>query len=167
MSSAAPHRLGRAIWAVMGTVASVVLFAMMALTFADVVARYLFNAPLPGSFELTELMMVLLIFAGLPLVSRNDKHVTIDLIDNFVSVRARRALTGVAHFLVALVLLYLAWLVWGRAERVASYGDMTTVLQIQLGPFVYLMAALIFATALVHLAKAFRPPAEHGPAATL
>jgi len=45
---------------------------MMVLTFVDVVGRYLLNRPLRGAFELTELGLVVLIFAGLPLVSHAD-----------------------------------------------------------------------------------------------
>ena len=67
--------------AALGIAASVILFLMMLLTFVDVVARYLFNWPLRGGFELTELMLLVLIFAGLPLVSHADEHVTMDFID--------------------------------------------------------------------------------------
>ena len=49
--------------------AAAILFAMMVLTTVDVVARYVFNRPLRGAFEITELLLVVLIFAGLPLVS--------------------------------------------------------------------------------------------------
>jgi TRAP-type C4-dicarboxylate transport system permease small subunit len=64
--------------AVLGVAASAILFSMMLLTFVDVVARYLFNFPLRGGFEVTELMLLVLIFAGLPLVSHADEHVTMD-----------------------------------------------------------------------------------------
>ncbi len=60
-------------------------FAMMLLTFVDVVARYVFNRPLRGAFEVTELMLLVLIFAGLPLVSYADEHVTMDFIDRVLA----------------------------------------------------------------------------------
>ena len=67
------------------------LFLMMLLTFADVVARYLINRPIRGGFELTELTLLVLIFAGLPLVSHADEHVTMDFIDRLLPPRARVA----------------------------------------------------------------------------
>ena len=70
-------------------VAGGLLFAMMTLTFVDVVLRYFFNAPIKGGFEVTELMMAVLIFAGLPLVSRKNEHVTIDAFDRFFPARVR------------------------------------------------------------------------------
>ena len=58
--------------AVLGMAASAILFVLMLVTFVDVVSRYLFNWPLRGAFEVTELMLLVLIFAGLPLVSHAD-----------------------------------------------------------------------------------------------
>jgi TRAP-type C4-dicarboxylate transport system permease small subunit len=38
-----------------------------------------------GAFEITELLLLTLIFAGLPLASRADEHVTLDFIDMVLS----------------------------------------------------------------------------------
>ena len=61
--------------AVLGVAASRCSSCLMLITFVDVVSRYLFNLPLRGGFEATELMLLVLIFAGLPLVSHADEHV--------------------------------------------------------------------------------------------
>ena len=76
--------------ALLGVVASCILLAMMFLTVVDVVARYAFSRPLRGAFEVTELMLLVLIFAGLPLVSFSDEHATMDFIDRLLGVRAQR-----------------------------------------------------------------------------
>jgi TRAP-type C4-dicarboxylate transport system permease small subunit len=65
----------------LGAAAAVLLFGLMLITTADVIGRYIFNWPLRGAFEITELLLLALIFAGLPLVSRADEHVTLDFID--------------------------------------------------------------------------------------
>ena len=54
---------------VCGTLAGVALFGIMALTFFDVGGRKLLSNSITGSLELTELMMVIVIFGALPLVS--------------------------------------------------------------------------------------------------
>ncbi len=131
------------------------LFGMMMLTFVDVIMRYLFNASLRGAFEITELLMVMLIYAGLPMVSRHDLHVTTDLIDHFLSVRVRRAFGIVTNFACAAVLFGASWIIWLKAARAARLGDTTAALHIALAPYVYLMCALIFITAVIHLVKAF------------
>ncbi len=130
---------------------------MMALTFADVVARYLLNRPIRGAFEVTELTLLVLIFAGLPLVSHADEHVTMDFIDRVLPAAARRVLVRVVHALCAALMFFLTWQVWIKASRIASYGDTTDVLRIAVGPFVYFMAAMIGLAGLVHLFKVFLP----------
>jgi TRAP-type C4-dicarboxylate transport system permease small subunit len=130
---------------------------MMALTFVDVVARYLLNRPIRGGFEVTELALLVLIFAGLPLVSHADEHVTMDFIDRMLPRRIGDAWMRVIHAACAAIFLFLAWQIWIKAGRIASYGDTTDVLLITVGPFVYFMAAMILLTALVHVLKVFLP----------
>jgi TRAP-type transport system small permease protein len=141
--------------AVLGIAASALLLMMMVLTFADVVARYLINHPIRGAFEITELTLLMLIFAGLPLVSHADEHVTMDFIDRILPPRARMAWTRVMHGVCAAIMLFLAWQVWIKAARIAGYADTTDVLRITLGPFVYFMALMIALTGAVHVLKIF------------
>jgi hypothetical protein len=61
---------------VLGLVAAALLFGLMMLTAVDVVSRYIFNWPLRGAFELTELGLLVLIFAGLPLASRRGELIS-------------------------------------------------------------------------------------------
>lgn len=141
---------------VLGMIGASALFAMMLLTSADVVLRYAFDAPLQGAFELVELMLVVLIFSGLPLVSRNDKHVTADFIDRILSARGRRVIGVIAHSIFCAVLIGVSGLVWRTAGRLLEIGDTTQILRIKLAPFVYLMSVLIFVAGVVHLLKACR-----------
>jgi len=128
---------------------------MMALTFADVVARYLLNRPIRGGFEITELALLVLIFAGLPLVSHADEHVTMDFIDRVLPRRAGDVWMRVMHAACAAILLFLSWQIWIKAGRISEYADTTDVLRITIGPFVYFMAVMISLTGLVHALKIF------------
>jgi TRAP-type C4-dicarboxylate transport system permease small subunit len=130
--------------------------AMMCLTFVDVVARYGFNRPLRGAFEVTELMLLVLIFAGLPLVSHADEHVTMDFIDRVLAPRLGDLWQRMVHVLVAGIFFLLTWLVWLKADRVWSYRDATDVLRVVYGPFVYFMAVMIALAGLLHLFKALQ-----------
>jgi TRAP-type C4-dicarboxylate transport system permease small subunit len=152
--------------AVLGMAASALLFSLMLLTFADVVARYLFNRPIRGAFELTELTLLVLIFAGLPLVSHADEHVTMDFIDRMLPARALRVLVRVVHALCAAVFFFLTWQVLVKAGKIAGYGDTTDVLRILVGPFVYFMAAMIALSGLVHVFKTFLPGERRSAQAT-
>jgi TRAP-type C4-dicarboxylate transport system permease small subunit len=152
----APHfRWERRADAVLGVAASLILFCMMTLTFVDVVARYVFNRPLRGAFEVTELMLLVLIFAGLPLVTHAGEHVTMDLIDRLLGARARALMNRAVEFACAAIMFLLTWLMWRKAGTIAGYGDTTDVLRITVGPFVYFMTAMIGLSGLVHLFRAF------------
>ena len=144
---------GRRVEGVLGVASSLILLVMMALTFVDVVARYLFNRPLAGAFEVTELLLLVLIFAGLPLVTYADEHALMDFIDRPLGPRATRVLERLVQLLCAGVMALLAWLVWLKADRIWAYRDATDVLRIVYGPFVYFMAITIGLTAVIHLYK--------------
>src|SRR5258708_25169297 len=90
----------------LGISASVLLFGMMVLTFFDVVGRYLLNKPIRGAFEITELGLLVLIFAGLPLVSHADEHVTMDFIDRMLTDRLARAWIRVMHLICAAIMFF-------------------------------------------------------------
>ena len=151
--SAPAARWERRVEAILGAAASAILLAMMLLTFVDVVARYLFNRPVRGAFEVTELMLVVLIFAGLPLVSFADEHPLMDFIDRFLPPGARRLLERSVQALCAAVMFLLARLIWLKADRIWAYRDATDVLRIVYGPFVYFMALMIGLAAVMHLYK--------------
>ncbi|HET9489315.1 MAG TPA: TRAP transporter small permease [Methylomirabilota bacterium] len=152
--TASESRWERGADAVLGIAASILLMALMLLTVVDVMGRYVLNRPLAGAFEVTELLLVVLIFAGLPLVSYADGHVTMDFIDRLLPAATRRPLERGVHVVSATVLALLSRLVWLKADRIWAYRDATDVLRIVYGPFVYFMAIMIAVTGLIHLAKA-------------
>lgn len=156
------HRPDGGAWLdrLLGAAAALLLFCLMAVTTVDVIGRYIFNFPLRGGFEITELLLLTLIFAGLPLVSRADEHVTMDFIDQALGARGRRLLRRVVDLICGIIILALAWRVFIKAERIAGYGDTTDVLRIPVGPFVYFMALMVAATAVVHLVRAVLPSAD-------
>ena len=143
----------RRVEAILGAAASSILLAMMLLTFVDVVARYVFNRPVRGAFEVTELMLLVLIFAGLPLVSYADEHALMDFIDRLLGPRGQRAIQRAAQAACAGIMFLLARLVWLKADRISAYHDATDVLRILYGPFVYFMAVMIGLAGAIHLYK--------------
>jgi TRAP-type C4-dicarboxylate transport system permease small subunit len=152
--SGSEHPWKRRAEALLGVAASAILLGMMLLTVVDVVARYVFNRPLRGAFEVTELLLVVLIFAGLPLVSFSNEHAVMDFIDRLLGGRALRALERAVQAASTALMLGLAWLMWGKADRIWAYRDATDVLRILYGPFVYFMAVMLAVAAVVHAYKA-------------
>lgn len=151
------HKWERQADAVLGLAACVLLFGMMLLTFVDVIGRYLLNRPIRGGFEITELALLVLIFAGLPLVSHADEHVTMDFIDRILPASIATLWQRTMHGICAALMFFIAWQVWLKAGKISSYGDTTDVLRIAIGPFVYFMTIMIGLTGIVHVIKIFSP----------
>ena len=153
----------RALDTLCGVLAAVALFGIMWLTLVDVGGRKLLSTSVPGSLELTELMMVAVIFSALPLVALRGEHVVFDSIDPLLSQRMRRVQGVVVDGLCVLLLAGMAWLMWLKAGQMASYGDTTAQLKIPQPPFVYAMSVLCGVTALVHGLLMVEPVSHHHP----
>ena len=154
MTTSEQHWKGNAD-ALLGGAASAILLAMMLLTVVDVVARYVFSRPLRGAFEITELMLLVLIFAGLPLVSFADEHAVMDFIDRLLGPRSQGWLERSVQLVNAAFMFLLMWLVWLKANRIWGYRDTTDVLRIVYGPFVYFMAVTLALAGVIHVYKTF------------
>lgn len=118
-------------------VGGVMLMVMMGLTVADVIGRYVFNSPVLGAAELTELLLAATIFLGLPLVSLGQDHVTVDLFTDKLprwTKPYRLALTGLFS---GVVLAVVAWRLWINADQIASYAGSTNSLRIPVAPLGY------------------------------
>jgi TRAP-type C4-dicarboxylate transport system permease small subunit len=144
-----------------GLLAAVALFAIMALTLVDVSGRKLLSESVPGSLELTELLMVVVIFAGLPLVSLKGEHVVFDSLDPWIPRGLRRLQHALVDLLCVAALGGLAWLMWTKGADMASYGDTTAQLKLSLAPFVKVMSGLIAVTAFVHALLMVAPVGHH------
>ena len=143
-----------------GLLCASALFAIMALTFFDVGGRKLLGNSIPGSLELTELLMVVVIFAGMPLVSQRGEHVVFDSLDSYLPESVRKAQLAVVHLLCASAMLSLAWLMWRTGGQFLESGETTAQLKLLKAPFIYGMGVLCGVTGLVHIGQIFKPAAE-------
>ncbi len=134
---------------VLGFLAALVLMLLMIITFIDVLGRYLFSAPLPGAFELTEIMMAMLIFAGLPLVSRANQHVTVNLIVGILSPIILHLQRLITQAIMAVVLAVMAWRMWIKAEEMLEQGDETAYLLLPIAPVAFFMTLMMAVSTLI------------------
>jgi len=138
-----------------------VLAALMLLTCVDVAGRYLFNSPVYGAFELTEMMLAALIFAALPLVSLRNDHVTVDLFDPVTPDWLLRVQHVAACLIGFACTAYLAWRLWIRAGNLLAAGETTAQLKLTIAWLAYGMAALMAISAVAMLVLALRRPRRH------
>jgi TRAP-type C4-dicarboxylate transport system permease small subunit len=141
--------LARALVAVAGGA----LLALMTLTFVDVLGRKLFVA-VPGALEMSEMLMVIVLFAGLPLVAWHAEHVCFELVDQLYRGRAAAWSRMFMDGFCAVVFGALALACWGFAGRTMDDGELTVYLRWPIGWLVYLIAAMVGIAALMHALRA-------------
>jgi TRAP-type C4-dicarboxylate transport system permease small subunit len=145
-----------------GLLAAVALFAIMALTFFDVIGRKALDHSIKGSLELTELLMVVVIFAALPLVSERGEHVVFDSMDSYLPQWVLRVQSAFIDAVCGVVLLLLAWLMWRTGGEFMQSGETTAQLLILKAPFIYGMAVMCAITGLIHFWLIANPAEQLG-----
>lgn len=137
----------------LGLAIAATLFSMMWITFVDVVGRYVFNRPLQGAYEITELSLAVLVFGGLPLVTARREHVATPLFDSLLHGLARRLKELAVDLSGIVACAVLAWRLWLQAGMTASLHTQSQVLHVPMAPFVYFMAITSAISALVLLLR--------------
>lgn len=140
------------------TAMAILLLAMVALTFADVIGRRLFAAPVYGAHDLTEHLMALVVFTGLPLVTAAGAHLTIDLFDRLVGHRRMAWWRVLTAMLVVAVLALVAWLFLRHGLNAGRISEVSQALRAPRAPLYFVMAASCALSAIAALAVALTGP---------
>lgn len=132
-------------------IAGFFLIAMMLLTGLDVALRYFLNKPIPGSFELIQYMMPMVVTFGMAQCTLNKKHVRIDLVTSLLPNRIQQFLKSVSYLVMFVVFVMLSWQSFVRANGMLASGQYTEVLYMPIYPFVYTVSLGCAALSLVSL----------------
>lgn len=124
------------------------LVVLMLITCIDVVGRWLFNKPLTGSTELTEVGLAIVVFGALPFVCWRENNIVVDILDSRFSRLITKVRSILIHIISALCLAFLGQRLFVLANRSLSYGEVTEHLAIPLGWSISFMAIFCWLTAL-------------------
>lgn len=146
----APTRAERAL----AGVAIVGLFAMAALITLNVVSRWIGRAIVPDDIQLVKELMVLVILLPLGVVTAAREHISVDLLTEGASPRARRLLDLLAH-LVGLVLAglitFAAWRNATDAWAKQDYYSGVLNIPMWIGHFAFVFGCGVFLLRLIAL----------------
>ena len=113
------------------------LCIMMLMTVADVLLRKFSNRSVTGALEITELLMVLIVFGALARCEINDGHIRIDFVLKRFSPRIRIGIDAATQFLCFLFFTAMSWAAIRHAATMKMWGEVTLDLQLPVYPFVY------------------------------
>lgn len=122
-----------------GYLGSIALFGMMVLTTIDVTGRYLFNSPLMGAFEITEYLVLILVFSFLGNSQSYKVHVSVDLFFQKFSKKVRLIAELFNHIACFAFTALIGWMSFLKALELKEVGEASPNLQIPDYPFVYFL----------------------------
>lgn len=136
-------------------ISATTILAMMVLTGIDVLGRYVFSAPVPGAFELTEFGMAIAVFSALPIVSLQRKHITADLLTGSLNRYLQKAQRVFCDSCGFCFFAFVAWRLWLQAGQTMEYGTTAGLLELPLAPLSYFAAVLSAVNAAIFIAHIF------------
>jgi C4-dicarboxylate transporter DctQ subunit len=105
-------------------ISAVCVLILMVLVIADVFGRYLFNSPVPMTYEVGSFLMVFVVFLGLAYTQRMGAHIRVEVFTLRLSSRVRAILDIVASVLGLLLYITIAYqsFIWAWASwQVGDY----------------------------------------------
>lgn len=94
---------------ILGAAGAGVLFALMLITGIDVIGRYVFQRPLTGAYELSELAMASVVLLGWAYTQAEKAHVDIDLVYKRLPSAVRRFLDILIPLFGLALFVFIAW----------------------------------------------------------
>ena len=113
--------------------------AMMLLTAADVCGRYFFNAPVLGAYEITEYLMMIMVFSFLAFAQSQNAHISVDIVFDRLPPKVRFALERLNHLICLVMLGLVTYMGVHRVLDIIKSGASSTLLKIPDYPFAIFM----------------------------
>ncbi|MFQ6547631.1 TRAP transporter small permease [Aestuariibius sp. 2305UL40-4] len=131
------------------TLSAICLIALMCLTVAEVIGRYVFNSPIFGRQDIAQILLACSIFLAFPVVTLRGEQIDVDLLDGFFSKGAAFWRDRMIGLLMTVALLTMGYWLYLRGARFQERGTTSELLFLPEYPLVYFIAATVFATGVI------------------
>ncbi|MEQ5778519.1 TRAP transporter small permease [Thalassospira sp. NFXS8] len=138
-----------------GRIATAVLMtALMAITFTDVVGRQ-FGHPIAFAFEFTQMTVGAMFYIGLPLVTMRGEHIAVDLVPIRPNGPVGIVVVAMVDLLCAFLVAIVARQLWQQAQTLDMFNTVMMFTRWPLAPIVRAMAVMAALTSLICLLQGF------------
>lgn len=117
------------------------VFSMMFLSVGDALLRSLFDAPIFGANDYTQIILSVAVSISLPLCVLAGRVIAIDTLVALLSAGLRRPVDMAVSLAGAVMMAYLAWRALLNAREAARFAETTLLLQLPLDVSYYALAA--------------------------
>lgn len=125
-------------------IAALATIFLIILTVSDVFLRFAFNKPIDGTFELTEYLMVIIVFLSFPWATIRGVHVRVDLLTGRFSKRKQAVLYGISCALSMLITFWFGWYTYPEAMYAYDLQFKSDMLNIPSYPFYFIIMIAFF-----------------------
>ena len=123
------HRLER-LARIVAIAGGFLLIGVVSMTVISVLGRYLFNAPIPGDYELTELACGIAVFAFFPYCHVRSGNIAVEFFTGGLPTRHKTALDTVHNIAFTLVAGLITWRLFVGGMHKLEDGETTLFLGI-------------------------------------
>ena len=141
----------------LAVVAGAAIIAMLLLTCADVFLRYFVNAPIEGTFDITQMLMVVIVFFALAHCGWTGGHVVVDVLRDLFPQWLLVPLAVVVNFIGAVAMLAVAWQSLITAFDFMRTGETPMTVLIPKYPFIIVVSFGALTYAVVLAVRTVRP----------
>ena len=143
---------------VAAAIAAIALSLMILITLADVVGRYCFNNPVPGTWEIVGFLLIWAGTWGWGYCQMSKSHITVTVVLDRISRRGRAIIRTFAYLLGLMGFSFISWQTFLLAKKYyfLTQGNETLTLGIPFAPFMLMMSisaglmALVLIVDIVH-----------------
>jgi TRAP-type C4-dicarboxylate transport system permease small subunit len=140
---------------IVNRIASGVLFFMMLLTIADVFLRKVFSRSILGTVEVSEFMLLILVFFALAQTEVLNGHVKVDLVMGRFSERSQAMVDAITQLACFFLFGLFTWSGLVYSGKMKEAAEVSQDLWLPIFPFVYVVALGCALLSLVLLTKFF------------
>ncbi len=133
---ASPFNVLRIISMLLNIIAGVAVTFMMFLTVADVLLRA-GGHPIIGTFEIVALLLALVIGFGIPQVSLDRGHVSMDFLTEKLSKRGRNVMNTFTRILCLVLFALIGYNLFNVGARFHTSGEVSPTIMIPFYPVAY------------------------------
>jgi TRAP-type C4-dicarboxylate transport system permease small subunit len=142
------------------------LATLMFLSIADVIGRYLFNRPIFGTLEMSEVLLVSIVFFGSAYTLYLDKMITMELLYTRLSPSGKKIINVITRLMAFIIFGLMVWKVTEKALYFKATNRLLPSLLWPIYPFmlfVSLGAVLISLELLLQIVYLFLNPKQVSP----
>ncbi len=139
----------------LGQIGMLFVIPLMLLTTADVISRDAFGKPIPGTFELSEYLLSILIFLGAAYTQQVKGHVGVDFLTSKMGRRAQLICSIITNSLCLFITILLSKEGLIRALQETTVSDMLRIPQAPFRSLVFVAGITLSLEFIMAIVKSF------------